>query len=112
MLVSWTQPGSDGGRLACVGMQCSNVMREAARNMQFKYDLGCLELKDAVAIRNEPHRRRFAAQEPHASQDDLAPTCRRCGIRIVGHGLEKDGTFYCCDHCAEKDGVSGLRDRV
>jgi hypothetical protein len=42
----------------------------------------------------------------------LAPTCEHCGIRIVGHGLEKDGTFYCCDHCAEKEGVKGLRDRV
>ena len=42
----------------------------------------------------------------------LAPTCAHCGIRIVGHGLEKDGTFFCCDHCAEKQGVSGLRDRV
>ena len=42
----------------------------------------------------------------------LAPTCKHCGTRILGHGLEKDGTFYCCDHCAGKDGVSGLRDRV
>jgi hypothetical protein len=42
----------------------------------------------------------------------LAPICNHCGIRIVGYGLETDGTFYCCDHCAEKDGVSGLRDRV
>jgi hypothetical protein len=42
----------------------------------------------------------------------LAPTCKHCGCRIVGHGLEKDGTFYCCDHCAEKSGVKGLRDRV
>jgi hypothetical protein len=42
----------------------------------------------------------------------LAPTCKHCGTRIVGHGLEKDGTFYCCDHCASKDGVSGLRDRL
>jgi hypothetical protein len=42
----------------------------------------------------------------------LAPTCEVCGIRIVGHGLEKDGTFFCCDHCAERAGVSGLRDRV
>ena len=41
----------------------------------------------------------------------LAPTCDHCGIRIVGHGLEKDGTFYCCDHCAEREGVEGLRDR-
>jgi hypothetical protein len=42
----------------------------------------------------------------------LAPTCAHCDVRIVGHGLEKDGTFYCCDHCAEAEGVSGLRDRV
>ena len=42
----------------------------------------------------------------------LAPTCAHCGIRIVGHGLEADGTFYCCDHCAEHKGVKGLRDRL
>jgi hypothetical protein len=40
------------------------------------------------------------------------PTCENCGIRIVGHGLEKDGTFFCCEHCAEVAGVTGLRDRV
>ena len=42
----------------------------------------------------------------------LAPTCENCGIRIVGHGLEKDGTFFCCEHCAEVAGVTGLRDRI
>jgi hypothetical protein len=42
----------------------------------------------------------------------LAPNCATCGVRIVGHGLEDDGTFYCCDHCAEKAGVEGLNDRV
>jgi hypothetical protein len=42
----------------------------------------------------------------------LAPHCATCGIRIVGHGLEKDGTFFCCDHCAERHGVTELRDRV
>ena len=42
----------------------------------------------------------------------LAPTCARCGVRIVGHGLESKGTFYCCDHCAEADGVTGLTDRI
>jgi hypothetical protein len=42
----------------------------------------------------------------------LAPTCVNCGIRIVGHGLEKDGTFFCCEHCAEVIGVTGLRDRI
>jgi hypothetical protein len=42
----------------------------------------------------------------------LAPTCAHCGTRIIGHGLENDGTYYCCDHCAGKAGVGGLRDRV
>jgi hypothetical protein len=42
----------------------------------------------------------------------LAPTCANCGIHIVGHGLEKEATFFCCEHCAEAKGVSGLRDRI
>ena len=42
----------------------------------------------------------------------LAPMCAHCGTRIVGHGLEKAGTFFCCEHCAEREGVSGLRDCV
>lgn len=42
----------------------------------------------------------------------LAPRCEHCDVRIVGHGLEDNGTMFCCDHCAEKSGVTGLRDRV
>ena len=42
----------------------------------------------------------------------LAPTYDNCGIHILGHGLEKEGTFFCCDHCAEAKGVTGLRDRI
>ena len=42
----------------------------------------------------------------------LAPTCNNCGIHIVGHGLEKEGIFFCCEHCAEVKGVTGLRDRI
>jgi len=42
----------------------------------------------------------------------LAPTCAHCGIRIVGHGLEKEGAFFCCEHCAEGEGVRGLCDRM
>lgn len=42
----------------------------------------------------------------------LAPTCAHCGIRIVGHGLEADSKFFCCDHCAEREGVTALRDRL
>ncbi|WP_284164737.1 hypothetical protein [Frigidibacter sp. SD6-1] len=42
----------------------------------------------------------------------LAPSCSHCGCRIIGHGLEADGAIFCCDHCAQKAGVEGLRDRI
>ena len=41
----------------------------------------------------------------------LAPVCEHCQVKIIGHGLEADGRFFCCDHCAGKQGVDGLRDR-
>ena len=30
----------------------------------------------------------------------LAPTCHKCGLRIIGHGMENNGEYYCCEHCA------------
>ena len=42
----------------------------------------------------------------------LAPTCEHCKTKIIGHGLEAGGRFFCCDHCALKAGVKGLRDRA
>jgi hypothetical protein len=42
----------------------------------------------------------------------LAPPCEHCGMRIIGHGLEKDGRMFCCDHCAQASGVKELRDRA
>ena len=55
---------------------------------------------------------RFTFDSFECAIHKLAPTCKHCGCRIVGHGLEASGTFYCCDHCAAKAGVKGLRDRV
>lgn len=42
----------------------------------------------------------------------MAPRCTNCDVPIVGHGLEADGQMFCCDHCAEQTGVTGLRDRL
>lgn len=42
----------------------------------------------------------------------MAPECARCGCRIIGHGLEDAGAFYCCAHCAKMAGVEGMRDRA
>ncbi len=41
----------------------------------------------------------------------LAPTCQHCGCRIIGHGVEVNGVFYCCANCATKAGAQGVRDR-
>jgi len=42
----------------------------------------------------------------------LAPVCLHCGCRIIGHGVEVEGRIYCCAHCATKEGVKGVRDRL
>ena len=42
----------------------------------------------------------------------LAPLCEACGVRIIGHGLQSGDRFFCCDHCAEGCGVTGLEDRT
>jgi hypothetical protein len=41
----------------------------------------------------------------------LAPQCHHCGCKIIGHGLEADGSYYCCAHCARLSGEQGLKDR-
>jgi hypothetical protein len=42
----------------------------------------------------------------------VAPTCGHCGCKVIGHGVEADGRVYCCAHCAQQEGVSGIADRV
>lgn len=44
--------------------------------------------------------------------DVMAPRCATCGLRIVGHGLQKGDLMFCCDHCAHAKGVTELRDRA
>jgi hypothetical protein len=42
----------------------------------------------------------------------LAPSCGHCGCAVIGHGVEQEGIVYCCVHCAEHEGVAGLKDRA
>jgi hypothetical protein len=42
----------------------------------------------------------------------LAPSCAHCGCKIIGHGVEQAGTYYCCARCAMQEGVQGVADRV
>lgn len=42
----------------------------------------------------------------------MAPRCTHCRCRIIGHGMEKNGTIFCCAHCAEHGGAPEMRDRA
>lgn len=42
----------------------------------------------------------------------LAPICGNCQCRILGHGLQADGQFYCCAHCARTRGHAELLDHA
>ena len=45
----------------------------------------------------------------------LAPICENCGVKVVGHGVEADGRFFCCAHCARvsgQDSAIELRDQA
>jgi hypothetical protein len=42
----------------------------------------------------------------------IAPACSHCGCRIVGHGMEANGQFFCCAHCAKHGGAPQMKDRA
>lgn len=42
----------------------------------------------------------------------LAPECSHCGCRIIGHGMEASGEFFCCAHCANHRGAPQMQDRA
>jgi len=42
----------------------------------------------------------------------LAPTCSHCGCRIIGHGMEAQGEFFCCAYCAKHAGAPQMKDRA
>ncbi|WP_045878088.1 hypothetical protein [Pseudofrankia sp. DC12] len=35
----------------------------------------------------------------------MSPVCEHCGVKISGHGVEADGHFFCCAHCARGKGI-------
>ncbi|HLI15320.1 MAG TPA: hypothetical protein VKV23_04620 [Acidimicrobiales bacterium] len=55
---------------------------------------------------------RFAFDSFECAIHRLAPTCDRCGCRVIGHGTESQGRIYCGAHCAAAAGVVGLVDHL
>ncbi len=44
--------------------------------------------------------------------DKLAPHCKHCNCKIIGHGIEAHGSYFCCAHCAKQVGIINARDNV
>lgn len=42
----------------------------------------------------------------------MAPVCEHCKCKVIGHGVQAGGQFFCCAHCARQSGASEIRDRV
>ena len=42
----------------------------------------------------------------------MAPICEHCNCRIIGHGIEVSGHFFCCAHCAKTSTSADVKDRA
>lgn len=42
----------------------------------------------------------------------MAPACAHCGCKVIGHGAEVGGKFFCGAHCARETTSSDLKDRA
>ena len=42
----------------------------------------------------------------------LAPVCKACGCRILGHGVQSEQKMYCSAHCAREQGIDGITTHV
>jgi hypothetical protein len=42
----------------------------------------------------------------------MAPICEHCGCKVIGHGIEVSGNFYCCANCARKVTSTDVKDRA
>jgi hypothetical protein len=41
----------------------------------------------------------------------VAPKCKHCGCRIIGHAVEGDGQYFYCAHCASQEAHPDPSDR-
>jgi len=64
----------------------------------------------AFQVTHDGHSHTFDSFE--CAIEKLAPRCATCGIRIIGHGVQKDAAIFCCAHCASRKGAPELKDRA
>ena len=61
-----------------------------------------------IKFKNDGVRHSFDSFE--CAIEMLAPKCRQCGVKIVGHGVQAGERIFCCANCARQDGHSELVD--
>jgi hypothetical protein len=90
------------------------IVRETASNTAFRLPYGdpWAKLRDMAACETCGNDYWLAFEVKTISGDRhvfdsfecaiqrLAPICEHCGVKIVGHGVEVAGRFFCCAHCA------------
>ena len=42
----------------------------------------------------------------------ITPICEHCGCKVIGHGTEVSGRFFCCAHCAKAATSADVKDRA
>lgn len=42
----------------------------------------------------------------------LAPECTQCGVKILGHGVQAEGQYFCGAHCARSRGYKEIVDHT
>lgn len=42
----------------------------------------------------------------------LAPVCEHCGCKIIGHGTQVGGRFFCCANCARQATSADVKDHA
>jgi phage terminase large subunit GpA-like protein len=42
----------------------------------------------------------------------IAPVCEHCNCKVIGHGIEVEGRFFCCASCARTATGALVSDRA
>lgn len=42
----------------------------------------------------------------------MAPICEHCQCKVIGHGVEVEGHFFCCASCARRITSADVKDRA
>ena len=106
-------------RSAATYITINDVLRSAAGSNQTHpdelstKDLSCPDVKCVVTTTTSASKSGRGDRVVHVFDcfecaiHALAPTCKQCGVRVLGHGVEVAGFIFCCANCAEAYGVHG-----